>query len=79
MFQKKGIDAYFYMDQMARMKFRLLHLLLEICKYALGFTPVPVGTGHTSVAPWEFHVCFRVGDKHGSETFGGRSQSSPCL
>ena len=32
MFQKKGIDGYFYLDQMARMKFRLLHLLLEICK-----------------------------------------------
>ena len=32
LFQKKGIDGYFYMDQMARMKFRLLHLLLEICK-----------------------------------------------
>ena len=31
-FQKKGIDGYFYLDQMARMKFRLLHLLLEICK-----------------------------------------------
>ena len=30
-FQKKGIDGYFYLDQMARMKFRLLHLL-EICK-----------------------------------------------
>ena len=33
LFQKKGIDGYFYSDQMARMKFRLLHLLLlEICK-----------------------------------------------
>ena len=32
LFQKKGIDRYFYLDQMARMKFRLLHLLLEICK-----------------------------------------------
>ena len=32
LFQKKGIDRYFYMDQMARMKFHLLHLLLEICK-----------------------------------------------
>ena len=32
LFQKKGTDGYFYMDQMARMKFRLLHLLLEICK-----------------------------------------------
>ena len=32
LFQKKGIDGYFYMDQMARMKFRLLHHLLEICK-----------------------------------------------
>ena len=32
LFQKKGIDGYFYLDQMARMKFRLLHLLLEICK-----------------------------------------------
>ena len=30
-FQKKGIDGYFYLDQMARMKFRLLHLL-EISK-----------------------------------------------
>ena len=32
LFQKKGIDGHFYLDQMARMKFRLLHLLLEICK-----------------------------------------------
>ena len=32
LFQTKGIDGYFYMDQMTRMKFRLLHLLLEICK-----------------------------------------------
>ena len=32
LFQKKGIDGYFYLDQMARMKFRLLHLPLEICK-----------------------------------------------
>ena len=32
LFLKNGIDGYFYMDQMARMKFRLLHLLLEICK-----------------------------------------------
>ena len=31
-FQKKGIDGYFYLDQMTRMKFRLLHLLLKICK-----------------------------------------------
>ena len=34
LFQKKGFDGYFYMDQMARMKFRLLHLLLEICKWS---------------------------------------------
>ena len=32
LFQKKWIDGYFYMDQMAGLKFRLLHLLLEICK-----------------------------------------------
>ena len=32
LFPKKGIDGYFYMDQMARLKFRLLHLLLDICK-----------------------------------------------
>ena len=32
LFQKKGIDGHFYLDQMAQMKFRLLHLLLEICK-----------------------------------------------
>ena len=32
LFQKKGIEGYFYLDQMARMKFRLLHFLPEICK-----------------------------------------------
>ena len=32
-FQKK-IDGYFSLDQMARMKFRLLHLLLEIRKWS---------------------------------------------
>ena len=32
-FQKKGMDGYLYHDQLARMKFRLFHLLLEICKY----------------------------------------------
>ena len=31
-FQKKGVDGYFYLDQMARMKFGLLHLLPDICK-----------------------------------------------
>ena len=31
-FYKKRIDGYFYMHQLARMKFRLLHHLLEICK-----------------------------------------------
>ena len=30
--QKKRTDGYFYLDQMARNKFRLLHLLIEICK-----------------------------------------------
>ena len=32
-FQKKGMDGYLYHDQLARMKFRLFHLLLEIRKY----------------------------------------------
>ena len=32
LFQKKGIDEYFNLDQMARMKFRRLYLLLEICR-----------------------------------------------
>ena len=32
-FYKKGMDGYVYHDQLARMKFRLFHLLLEICKY----------------------------------------------
>ena len=32
-FWKKGMDGYLYHDQLARMKFRLFHLLLEICKY----------------------------------------------
>ena len=30
---KKGMDGYFYLEQMARMKFRLFYLLLEIYKY----------------------------------------------
>ena len=32
------------------MKFRLLHLLLEICKYSHCFVPVPVGRGGALVA-----------------------------
>ena len=47
-FQKKGIDGYFYQDQLARLKFRVFHMLLEICEYVHGSTPVPVGRG----APW---------------------------
>ena len=31
-FQKKGIDSYFYVDQIARSKYRLFHLILEIGK-----------------------------------------------
>ena len=31
LFQKKGIDGYFYIDQMAKNKFRLFRLILEIC------------------------------------------------
>ena len=31
--QKKGVDGYLYCGQLARMTFRLFHLLLEICKY----------------------------------------------
>ena len=66
MFQKKGIDGYFFMDQMARMKFRLLHLLLEICKQAHEIVSLPGGVSfgptweHVGNAPWNFHVCFRV-------------------
>ena len=40
------------MDQMARMKFRLLHLLLEICKYSYCFVPVPVGRGCFGCGNW---------------------------
>ena len=29
--QRKGIDGYFYLDQLDRMKFRLFHLILEMC------------------------------------------------
>ena len=32
-FLKKGMDGYLYHDTLARMKFRLFHLLVEICKY----------------------------------------------
>ena len=28
----KGMDGYFYLDQMVRMKFRLMHFLIEICR-----------------------------------------------
>ena len=90
-FQRKGIDGYFYMDQMARMKFRLLHLLLEICRYSYCFVPVPVGRGclgcgnragspfreHTSVAPWGFLVCFGWKIEHGKETLVGAIDRRP--
>ena len=33
LFWKKGMDGYLYHDPLARMKFRLSYLLLEICKY----------------------------------------------
>ena len=90
-FQSKGIDGYFYMDQMACMKFRLLHLLLEICKYSYCFVPVPVGRGclgcgnragsplqeHTSVAPWGFLVCFGWKFEHGKEALVGAIDRRP--
>ena len=31
--QKNGMDGYFYPDQLARLKFRVFHMLLEKCKY----------------------------------------------
>ena len=44
-FQKKGMDGYLYHDQLARMKFRLFHLFLEICKYHQHFVSmIRVGT-----------------------------------
>ena len=42
-FQKKGIDGYFYVDQMARTEFCLFHMILEVCKY--GFQNAPFGSG----------------------------------
>ena len=29
---KKKMDVFFYLDQLGRLKFRLFHMLLEICK-----------------------------------------------
>ena len=45
-FQKKGIDGYFYSDQMARTKNRPFHMILEICKssFLLFFHLTLVGT-----------------------------------
>ena len=37
--QKKGMDGYLYHDQLAQTKFRLFHLLLEICKCLRTFLP----------------------------------------
>ena len=34
---EKGMDGYFYLDQLARLKFRVFHMLLEICKYISTF------------------------------------------
>ena len=34
---KEGMDGYPYLDQLTRMKFRLFHLLLEVCKYYHNF------------------------------------------
>ena len=71
MFKKKGIDGYFYHDQLARLKFRVFHMLLEICEYGWDSSLFQLGGGtlgsvgrvappppreHTSAAPWRFHV-----------------------
>ena len=44
--KKKGIDGYFYINQMARSKFRLFHLILEICMSSFVHFPhlIHVGT-----------------------------------
>ena len=31
------MDGYLYLDQLARLKFRVFHMLLEICKYISNF------------------------------------------
>ena len=72
------------MDQMARMKFRLLYLLFEICElsHACGFSSRggvvapgkragPPLWEHSGVAPWRVHVLFSGGEVHGSETLVG--------
>ena len=37
MFRKKRIYGYFYLDQLAGLKFRVFHMLLEKCKYISTF------------------------------------------
>ena len=41
-FEKKGNDGYFYIDQIARRKFRPFHLILEICKSSFLYFPLLV-------------------------------------
>ena len=36
LFQQKSIDRYFYIEQTERTKFRLFHLILEVCMYGIG-------------------------------------------
>ena len=81
------MDGYLYHDQLARMKFRLFHLLLEICKYHHHFASID--TCWYVVAP--DYVCKFIGAHPYRSAFvpcllaGGichcsRTQSmSPCL
>ena len=44
-FSKKGNDSYFCVHQMARSKFHLFYLILEICKSSFFHIPHPVHVG----------------------------------
>ena len=68
------MDGYLYHDTLGRMKFRLFHLLLEICKYRHHVVNmIRVGTWwprimyfelseHTRTIPHWFHVSFLCED-----------------
>ena len=91
--QKKGMDGYFFLDQMVRIKLCLLYLLLEVCKYFhtvflefswarvewwLGKNLHVISYEHTSFVLRWFHISFPLSFSRQSKTWV-MMDLLPCL
>ena len=84
------MDGYFYHDQLARLKFRVFHMLLEICEYVWGSFLFQLGGGTLGSVGRVGSLGNTPVPLHGDSMFvlGGIlnmvgrlwwAQSSPCL